>query len=220
MIIAIDGHSACGKSTLAKDLARHLHFIYIDSGAMYRSVALYFLEHKINISIQSNIESHLNRISIDFVPGDNPKVFLNKKDVTESIRSFEVSECVSAIAEVSEVRKRMVQLQRKISKDKSVVMDGRDIGSIVFPHAEVKIFLTADLQTRAMRRHKELASKGIQTDLLLIKNNLIKRDYIDSNRADSPLIKSPDAFVIDNSNLTREEQTKIALDLIRQAMAK
>jgi cytidylate kinase len=215
MIIAIDGHSACGKSTLAKDIARKLNYIYIDSGAMYRAVTFYFLENKIPIIYNEEFEKHLDLIQIRFVPGLQPGVFLNDSDVTNSIRSPHVSEWVSEIATFPSVRKKMVQLQRGISTDRSVVMDGRDIGSVVFPNAEVKIFLTADLDIRAKRRQNELKSNGIMVDLDTIKKNLQKRDHIDSTRTDSPLIKCPDAYILDNTNLNREEQLDIVLNIIK-----
>lgn len=220
MIIAIDGHSACGKSTLAKDIARSLNFIYIDSGAMYRAVTLFLLEHKVNLSQLPQIELQLNHMVIEFLPGDQPKILLNQHDVTESIRSPFVSEWVSEVAAISSVRKKLVQLQREISRNKSVVMDGRDIGSVVFPYADVKFFLTADLDTRASRRFDELKSKGILQEINEIKENLKKRDHIDSTRKDSPLIKSPDAYVLDNSKLNREEQTKLALNIVQKAILK
>jgi cytidylate kinase len=215
MIIAIDGHSACGKSTLAKDLAKHLNCIYIDSGAMYRAVTLYLLRHTIDPFDINLIEQQLDKINIEFIPGTDPKIYLNNEDVTSSIRTPQVSEFVSEISRIPEVRKRLVWLQRKIAVDKSVAMDGRDIGSVVFPNADIKIFLTADLETRTERRYKELVERGLNPDRLQIRNNLIKRDSIDSTRADSPLIKSPDAFVLDNSDISLEEQTKICLEWIQ-----
>ncbi len=216
MIIAIDGHSACGKSTLAKDIARSLHFVYIDSGAMYRAVTYYLLKHKIDLKQLSEVETCLNQINLQFIPGDQPKILLNNVNVSELIRSLDVSQWVSQVAAISIVRKKLVHLQHEISKDKSVVMDGRDIGSVVFPHADVKFFLTADIDTRTARRYQELISRGIETNFDEVKENLKTRDYIDSTRTDSPLIQASDAYVLDNSKLTREEQTKLALDIIQK----
>ncbi len=217
MIIAIDGHSACGKSTLAKDISKHLQIVYIDSGAMYRAVTLYLLTHHVDIRNSMEVTKSLPDIHIEFVSGDLPIVLLNHQDVTERIRSTDISEWVSELATISTVRKRMVELQQRISKDKSVVMDGRDIGSVVFPDADYKFFLTANIQVRSQRRYDELKAKGIQVTIREIEENLIKRDYIDSNRADSPLIQCPDAIVIDNSTMNRQEQLKIALDYIHKS---
>lgn len=214
MIIAIDGHSACGKSTLAKDIANSLHFTYIDSGAMYRAATLYLLENQFDMKQSADIENAISKIEIEFTNADLPKVLLNQIDVTDKIRNPEISNAVSEVATNSFIRKKMVKLQQKFSENKSVVMDGRDIGSVVFPHAEVKIFLTADFEVRAIRRHHELQSLGIKISLDEIRSNLKKRDYIDSTRKDSPLIQCPDAYIIDNSHLTRKEQLYLALKYI------
>jgi CMP/dCMP kinase len=214
MKIAIDGHSACGKSTLAKDIAHHFNLVYIDSGAMYRAVTWYFLSNSIDFTNVSEVENHLPKINIQFT--ENTKIFLNKEDVTESIRLPVVSESVSYVAAISEVRRRLVELQQQIASDKPVVMDGRDIGSVVFPDAELKLCITADINTRTQRRYNELIAKGIKIDKDEIKSNLLKRDHIDSTRSDSPLIQCPDAYLIDNSFLTREEQLQIAIDLIHK----
>lgn len=215
MIIAIDGYSACGKSTLAKEIAKRLNFVYIDSGAMYRAITYYFQNNNTDINDPAAIEQELNKIHIEFIPGEHLRIFLNQKDITDEIRSPAISELVSEVAAISSVRKKMVQIQREISKDKSVVMDGRDIGSVVFPDADVKLFVTADLDTRTWRRHEELKSRGIDIDFSKVKENLIKRDQMDSTRRDSPLIKAPDAYVLDNTKLGKEEQTKLALEIIR-----
>lgn len=215
MIIAIDGYSACGKSTLAKEIAKRLNFVYIDSGAMYRAITFYFQNNNTDINDPAAIEQELNKIHIEFIPGEHLRILLNQKDITDEIRSPAISELVSEVAAISSVRKKMVQIQREISKDKSVVMDGRDIGSVVFPDADVKLFVTADLDTRTWRRHEELKSRGIDIDFSKVKENLIKRDQMDSTRRDSPLIKAPDAYVLDNTKLGKEEQTKLALEIIR-----
>ena len=214
MIIAIDGHSACGKSTLSKDLARKLHLTYIDSGAMYRAATLFFIQNEINPKSEIS-ESILDQIHIDFIPGDPPKILLNNNDVTEAIRNPIVSELVSEVSVLPDLRRRMVALQRQISADKSVVMDGRDIGSVVFKNADFKFFVTADLETRAKRRFDELIKKGINIELEEIKSNLMKRDHIDSNRNDSPLIQSPDSILIDNSTINQKEQLDFVLKIIK-----
>ncbi len=218
MIIAIDGHSACGKSTLAKDLAREFNFTYIDSGAMYRAVTWYFLSKSIDFSDPEEIAIQLNHIHIHFPESTSSKLYLNNQDVTELIRSPLVSESVSYVAAMSVVRKRLVQLQRDIALNKSVVMDGRDIGSVVFPNADVKFFVTADIETRTQRRFDELTSKGLLVQKEDIKANLLKRDLIDSTRSDSPLIQCPEAYLIDNSRLSRDEQKLIAIAVIKQKM--
>lgn len=218
MIIAIDGHSACGKSTLAKDISNYFEIIYIDSGAMYRAVTWYFLSHSIDFLNSSQIESHLDKIDIQFIADSNPRLLLNNQDVTEHIRSPLVSESVSYVAAISSVRKRLVHLQHQISLNKSVVMDGRDIGSVVFPNADMKFFITADLATRTKRRYDELKSKGIDISLNDIRENLIKRDHIDSTRLDSPLIQCPDAYLINNSLLSREEQSLLAIGIIKKKL--
>ncbi|MFZ1298766.1 MAG: (d)CMP kinase [Saprospiraceae bacterium] len=190
MIIAVDGFSACGKSTLAKDLATELNIVYIDSGAMYRAITLYYLEQK-KINPDLAIEDiPIHEIQIDFIPGSKPQLLLNNKDVTEEIRQPSVSDLVSEVSAVSNIRKAMVDLQRKIANGKSIIMDGRDIGSVVFPNADVKLFVTAEIDTRAQRRYSELKQRGIQQSLEQIKSNLKKRDQIDSTRKDSPLIQT------------------------------
>ncbi|MBK9221367.1 MAG: (d)CMP kinase [Saprospiraceae bacterium] len=213
MIIAIDGHSACGKSTLAKDLAKKLQVTYIDSGAMYRAATLYLIKNKLSLN-QLSLPQNLDQIKIDFIPGENPKILLNNTDVTDEIRSPKVSELVSEVSTIPELRKKMVQLQRSMALEKSVIMDGRDIGSVVFPFAEIKFFVTADLETRANRRFEELKKKDANISIEDIKANLMKRDQIDSNRNDSPLIQTSDAILIDNSRLTRIEQCNLALEII------
>ncbi len=216
MIIAIDGHSACGKSTLARDLAKSLGFIYIDSGAMYRAATLYFRQLGILPSQINAILSALSEMDIELIPDHDLQIYLNHQNVTESIRATDINDWVSEYAQIPEVRRKMVDLQRKLAISNSVVMDGRDIGSVVFPNAEVKLFMTADIKVRTLRRLQELESKGIQQGFESVKANLLKRDHIDSTRDDSPLIKSKDAFVIDNSTLNRKQQLELALQFVNQ----
>ncbi len=215
ILIAIDGYAACGKSTLAKQLASHLHYLFLDTGAMYRAVTLHLLDNHINWLNNKLLNDVLDNISITFQRNENGKIhcLLNGDDVEEEIRSMRVSNKVSEVAAVSAVRKFLVQQQQIIGKEKGIVMDGRDIGTVVFPHAELKLFVTADMETRVQRRLLELQSNNIQVSEDDIRNNLIKRDHEETTRADSPLIKAADAIVIDNTNLTPEEQFKIALNL-------
>lgn len=213
--IAIDGFSACGKSTLAKALAKTLHFAYVDSGAMYRAVTLFFLENGISTENLVQVKKALTEIEIHFtrIKGHN-RIFLNNVDVSDEIRKMRINENVSHVAAVPEVRRQMVALQQKTGKRKGVVMDGRDIGTVVFPDAELKIFLTADADIRAQRRYDELKAKGEEVDKQEIKKNLEERDYIDSHRHDSPLRKAETAIEMDNSFLTPEEQLTFVLELI------
>lgn len=215
ILIAIDGYAACGKSTLAKQLASHLHYLFLDTGAMYRAVTLHLLDNHINWLNNKLLNDVLDNISITFQRNENGKIhcLLNGDDVEEEIRSMRVSNKVSEVAAVSAVRKFLVQQQQIIGKEKGIVMDGRDIGTVVFPHAELKLFVTADMETRVQRRLLELQSNNIQVSEDDIRNNLIKRDHEETTRADSPLIKAADAIVIDNTNLTPEEQFNIALNL-------
>jgi len=216
IIIAIDGHSSCGKSTLAKDLSKKLNYAYIDTGAMYRAVTLYFIQNKIELDQTDTIELALKTIKIHFenINGQN-RTFLNGKDVEADIREMYVSKLVSPVATISTVRRAMVWQQQQMSKAKGVILDGRDIGTVVFPHAELKLFVTADITTRAARRYAELQEKEIAGSLEDIKANLSERDHIDSNRADSPLKQAEDAILIDNTNLNREEQLAMILALVQ-----
>jgi cytidylate kinase len=216
IIIAIDGYSSCGKSTLAKGLAKALHLAYLDSGAMYRAVTLYFLENNINYEDLSAVEAALAHVSIHFerLHGQN-HTFLNDQDVETEIRSMRVSEHVSPVSAISMVRKAMVKQQKDFGKRRNIVADGRDIGTVVFPDADLKIFLTADADVRTSRRHLELASKGIDAEWDDILKNLMERDHIDSTRADSPLRQAEDAIVLDNTLLSEEEQLKKALALVK-----
>lgn len=217
--IAIDGHSSCGKSSIAKALAKELGYSFIDTGAMYRAVTLYAIRNQL---IQDGelklveLLSQLDKIHIHFEYNpdvEKSEVYLNGSMVESEIRGMEVSSFVSKVAAVKEVRDQMVSLQRQMGKHKAVVMDGRDIGSVVFPKAELKLFVTAQDEVRAERRQKELAAKGIPVDFNEILNNIRERDYIDSNRSASPLVKTPDAITIDNSNMSIEEQNAYVLGL-------
>ncbi|MEO5583133.1 MAG: (d)CMP kinase [Saprospiraceae bacterium] len=217
--IAIDGFSACGKSTLAQALARILQYNYIDSGAMYRAVTLYGIRHGINDSILSLLTSMLNDIKIECVWTDlGNKTILNAEDVTELIRSSGVQNLVSQVSAIPEIRRFLVAQQKEMSKQRGVVMDGRDIGTKVMPDAELKIFMQADLEIRVDRRMKELMVKGLTADRSEILQNLTFRDYIDSTRIDSPLSKAEDANILDNSNLTQDEQLKIVFVWVESAM--
>jgi cytidylate kinase len=214
--IAVDGFAACGKSTLAKALAKALNYIYVDSGAMYRAVTLYFLEHAIQIEDKLAIQEALEQIQIEFrnIEGKN-HTFLNGKDVEQEIREMRVSNFVSPVSTISAVRRFLVACQQEMGKSKGLVMDGRDIGTVVFPEAELKLFMTASVEIRTQRRLQELQAKGLQIDEEEVTANLLERDHIDSTRADSPLRQAEDAVVIDNSNLSPEEQLVKALDLAK-----
>lgn len=221
--IAVDGWSSCGKSTLAKALAKELEYIYVDSGAMYRGVALYALRKGwVSDSHANNsmIIDNLNSIQLDFEstkPG-KADLFLNGENVEKEIRKIEVSNVVSAVATIKEVRKHLVDLQRKLGDSGGVVMDGRDIGSVVFPDAELKLFVTADVDIRAQRRFDELKSKGEDVSIEAIKSNLKQRDEMDSTRKESPLIQTDDAVVLDNSHLSPDQQLEVALELVKQRL--
>ena len=213
IIIAIDGFSSCGKSTMAKDLAHELGYIYVDTGAMYRCVALYALQHKLflkdgEINIPE-LEAAMPNINISFKLNKEtgrPDTYLNNENVENKIRTMEVSSHVSSIAAIPFVREALVAQQQKMGKDKGIVMDGRDIGTVVFPNAELKIFVTASPEVRAQRRYDELMEKGMEADYNEILENVKQRDYIDSHRDVSPLRKADDAIELDNSNISIEEQ--------------
>jgi cytidylate kinase len=216
IIVAIDGYSSCGKSTLAKALAKKLHFIYVDSGAMYRAVTLYFLRNQTDLSNHDLIIDALEHIDLNFHSRDyQSHILLNGEEVSEEIRQMPVSENVSKIAAIKEVRQAMVKQQQKMAKSKNMVMDGRDIGTTVFPDAQVKLFMTADPKIRAERRHKELLSKGEKVALEEIFENLAHRDYLDTTREESPLVRAEDAIILDNTDLSEEEQLNFALDKIK-----
>ncbi|MCB0607907.1 MAG: (d)CMP kinase [Lewinellaceae bacterium] len=215
IIVAIDGYSSCGKSTLAKALAGRLGYAYVDSGAMYRAATLYLLRHGIGIGEEDAVEAALDDIHIRFErnPSGN-RTLLNGEDVEEQIRSMEVSAVVSEVSAISPVRRAMVRQQQNMGKHKGIVMDGRDIGTVVFPDAELKIFLTAAKEIRVARRYRELKAKGIDISLGEVEENLAHRDLIDSTRDDSPLRQAEDAVVLDNSHLTPEQQLDQALQLV------
>lgn len=211
--IAIDGFSSCGKSTMAKDLAKEIGYIYVDTGAMYRSVTLYALRHNLfnaDGSIrEEELKAQMKNINISFQLNKTtgrPDTFLNGENVEKDIRSMEVSSHVSPIATLPFVRAALVAQQQRMGAGKGIVMDGRDIGTVVFPDAELKIFVTASAEVRAQRRYDELKAKGMEADFNDILKNVEERDYIDSHRATSPLRKAPDAIELDNSNLTIAQQ--------------
>ncbi len=219
--IAIDGHSSTGKSTLARQLARELGYVYVDSGAMYRCVALYAMQNNFyngHLAVSKLINA-LPEIKIGFQFDDKSQknvALLNGKVVEDQIRNMAVSEKVSEVAALPEVRKKLVQVQQEMGKNKGVVMDGRDIGTVVFPDAELKIFMTASPEVRAQRRFEELQKKGQQVTFEEVLQNLNKRDDDDTNRADSPLLQAKDAKVLDNSNITLTEQFDLALKWARE----
>jgi cytidylate kinase len=219
IIVAIDGYSSCGKSTMAKQMAKELNYIYIDTGAMYRAVTLYAVRNSLILNDELNTEGlvkALDQINVSFTFNTNTnksETCLNGENVEQEIRGIEVSNHVSKIAQVKEVRAKMVDMQRAMGQDKGLVMDGRDIGTVVFPNAELKIFMTADYQIRAKRRFDELRSKGDNlTSYEDVEANINSRDMDDTSRKENPLIQAKDALVIDNSNISRAEQLKIALD--------
>lgn len=222
--IAIDGFSSTGKSTVAKRLASHLGYSYVDSGAMYRAVTWYAMQHNFINEHGFDVDalvSHLDDIHISFVFNKTlgfSEVYLNNKNIENDIRTLEVSKYVSKVAEISEVRSILVKQQQNLGKGKGVVMDGRDIGTVVFPDAELKLFLTASPQNRAQRRYDELIEKGDKVLYEDVLKNVLERDYIDSHRTDSPLVKADDAIEIDNSHMTRDEQFHIVLSLVEKIL--
>lgn len=223
IVIAIDGYSGCGKSSTAKAVAKELGYTYIDTGAMYRAATLHFLNSFVTISNPHEVEKALKNLHISF--HYNPETgqqetFLNGLNVESEIRKMKISSKVSEIAAIKEVRKELVAQQKGYGKKKGVVMDGRDVGSVVFPDAELKVFMSANLQTRAERRQQELLEKGDMVDLEEIKNNLAKRDEIDSSREVGPLIKVSDAIEIDTSYLTFQEQVAQIVDKAKQIIEK
>jgi cytidylate kinase len=219
MIIAIDGHSSCGKSTIAKALAKKLGIAYVDTGAMYRAITLYFLQHKIPLSDQANINSALSEINITIKNEDGKnEIYLNGQNVSNQIRTPEVNNMVSPVSAIPAVRQKLVAMQRAMGSS-SLVMDGRDIGSVVFPDADIKFFVTADLQTRAKRRLDELISFGYNNVTFEeIVENLDSRDKTDSSRAVSPLIQLPDAILIDTTLLTLEDQLDLVLNHVKRKL--
>jgi len=219
LIIAIDGHSSCGKSTMAKAIAAALEYRYIDTGAMYRALTYYMLEHQVLPEDTEAILKALSNIQIEFVYNVakcKSDVYLNGEDVEDSIRTMRVSRSVSHYAAVTEVRKAMVAQQQKMGAHGSVVLDGRDIGTVVFPQADLKIFMTASVEVRAQRRFQELKAKGQNITMEEVAQNLKERDHIDSNREEGPLRQASDARVLDNSDMTIEEQLHTALAWVNQ----
>jgi cytidylate kinase len=224
IVIAVDGHSSCGKSTLAKALASRLNYAYIDTGAMYRAVTLFGLRNgfindgKVD---EADLIAQLKQIKITFryntATGKN-ETFLNGENIEEEIRQLPVSRNVSPVATIGEVRKHLVALQQEMGKDKGIVMDGRDIGTVVFPDAELKIYMTASPEVRAQRRYDELKAKGENVSFDEIKANVVERDYIDENREESPLKKADDAIVLDNSFLTPDQQLEWAYQKVMERL--
>lgn len=224
--IAIDGHSSCGKSTMAKQLAREFGYVYVDTGAMYRTVTLYAMRHGLisedNVVDTAALELAMPEIKISFkfnAETGRPDAYLNDELVEKEIRTIEVSNHVSPIAAIPFVRSAMVDIQRQMGKDKGIVMDGRDIGTTVFPDAELKVFVTASAEVRAQRRYDELQQKGMPADYADILKNVQERDYIDSHREVSPLRQASDALLLDNSNMTIAEQQQWLVEKARERMA-
>lgn len=221
IVIAIDGYSGCGKSSTAKAVAKALGYTYIDSGAMYRAATLHFLNNYLLASNPHDVEKGLKTLEISFHlnPETNiQETYLNGLNVEDEIRTMRVSERVSEIATIKEIRKELVAQQKRLGKKKGVVMDGRDVGSVVFPEAELKVFMTADLHTRSVRRQAELLEKGELVELEDIKKNLSYRDQVDSTRAEGPLKKMEDAVEVDTSNISFEEQVKLIVDRAKETI--
>jgi len=223
IIITIDGWSSCGKSTLARQLAKALGYVYIDSGAMYRAITLYFLRNHINWADTRQVKSALNEINIEFRYNaiiQHSEIYLNDENVEYLIRDLVIAEKVSEIAAIKEIRAFAVAQQQLMGVNKGIVMDGRDIGTTVFPNAELKIFMTADIAVRVERRYMEMQAKNPNVSIEDVKANLQMRDFIDSNREISPLRKADDAIEIDNTNINISEQLGIALDLANKKLQK
>lgn len=224
--IAIDGFSSTGKSTLAKQLAKYLGYVYVDTGAMYRAIALFAMQNGFISQDSFDKEALIQKLlSIQLQFQFNAELgfaemYLNDVNVEKEIRTIEVSGYVSKVAELPEVRTKLVEQQKEMGKDKGVVMDGRDIGTVVFPDAELKVYMIASATTRAQRRYDELLQKGDMVSFEEVLQNVQERDYIDTHRATSPLVKADDAIEIDNSHLTREQQFELVLDLVRQKTVK
>ena len=219
--IAIDGYSSCGKGTLAKQLAKQLGYKFIDSGAMYRAVTWYLLEHNIPVEDESEVAVVLPKIDIDFVinpSSGRSDVLMNGLNIEPQIRTMRVAEAVSQVAKLSSVRRYLVELQKQMGIAKGVVMDGRDIGTVVFPDAELKIFMTATPEIRAQRRFEELNGSGVDTSYTEVLKNLQSRDFIDSSREDSPLTLTTAYTVLDNSGLSQDEQFALAMKWVETAI--
>ncbi|MBL0740149.1 (d)CMP kinase [Chryseolinea lacunae] len=219
IVIAIDGYSACGKSSTAKEVSNILGYRYIDTGAMYRAVTLYFLDHHVATTNPKEVGKALQDIHISFKINSKNKseTYLNGLNVEKAIRTMRVSEMVSPVSTIKDVRVAMVEQQRRMGKERGVVMDGRDIGTVVFPHADLKVFMNADLLTRAFRRQKELLDRDQMVDLDEVVENILQRDKIDTTRAESPLRQAEDAVVLDTTHVTLEEQVD---EVVRMALAK
>jgi cytidylate kinase len=216
IVIAIDGYSSCGKSTLAKALAKKLHFVYVDSGAMYRAVTLYFIRNQVDIQNPEEVKKALAQIHLNFHSRDyQTHITLNDEEVSDEIREMKVSEQVSAVSALKVVREEMVKQQQRMGSSKNIVMDGRDIGTTVFPDATLKFFMTADPKVRAERRYKEMIANAAKITLEEVFENLAHRDYSDTTRKESPLTRAEDAIVLDNTELTPEEQLQFALDKVK-----
>jgi len=221
IIITIDGWSSCGKSTLAKQLARELHYVYIDSGAMYRAITLHFLRNHVDWTNPEAVAHALGEIRLEFMTNHKngqTEMWLNGENVEYVIRDLVIAEKVSDVAAIRAVREFAVSHQQEMGKRKGIVMDGRDIGTVVFPHAELKIFMTADEEVRVQRRFRELYEKNPNVTLEEVKHNLSMRDYIDSHREVSPLRKAEDAIVLDNSHMTMKEQLDIAKKWVKEIL--
>jgi CMP/dCMP kinase len=227
IIIAIDGHSACGKSTLAKKLAKEMKYVYIDSGAMYRAVTLFALQNnwvsedgqKVN---ENELIEALDNINISFnYNSQNGKsdTFLNGVNIEDEIRNMNVAKAVSAVAKIKKVREKLVEFQQSFGKNKGIIMDGRDIGTVVFPNADLKIWVTANMEVRTARRYKELIEMGDKITVDEVRSNIQSRDFEDSNRIESPLKRAEDAKDIDNSYLTKEQTVQTAMDLINEKIS-
>ena len=219
IIITIDGWSSCGKSTLARQLAKELGYIYVDSGAMYRAITLYFLRNHVDWTDKKEVKQALKNINLEFVYNtktSSSEIFLNGENVEYVIRDLVIAEKVSDVAAIREVREFAVVLQKEIGKKKGIVMDGRDIGTVVFPDADLKIFMTADNAVRVERRFKELYEKNPNITIEEVKSNLEMRDYMDSHREISPLKMAPDALLLENTRLTEEEQFKKAMEWVNK----
>ncbi len=215
IVVAIDGYSSCGKSTLAKALAKKLHFIYVDSGAMYRAVTLYLLRNNIDLADEEAVKAVLPDIHLNFHSRDyQTHILLNDEEVSDEIRLMPVSNNVSAVSAIRPVRLEMVKQQQRMGKSKNIVMDGRDIGTAVFPDAPLKLFMTADPKVRAERRYKELLPNNPDITLEEVFENIAHRDYSDTTRKESPLVRADDAIILDNTNLSPDEQLQFALDRI------
>ncbi len=222
IIITIDGWSSCGKSTLAKQLAKTLGYVYVDSGAMYRAITLYFLRNNIDISDKKQVKDALKSINLEFIynsQSQRSEIFLNGENVEYLVRDLIIAEKVSDVAAIKEVRDFAVAQQQKMGAKKGIVMDGRDIGTVVFPKAELKIFMTADNAVRVERRFRELYEKNPNVTIEEVKNNLEMRDYIDSNREVSPLKQARDAILLDNTELSPDQQFKVALGWAKEKIS-